>query len=94
MLDLSSNYEFQTYGVGIIIKPSIVDRDDFIRSKYKLKGIDSIKTDIAKELIKLFTKKTQKTLDSFDPEITFTVNLKDESCQLHSKSITIFWKIC
>ena len=44
MLDLSSNYEFQTYGVGIIIKPSIVDRDDFIRSKYKLKGIDSIKT--------------------------------------------------
>ena len=37
MLDLSSNYEFQTYGVGIIIKPSIVDRDDFIRSKYKLK---------------------------------------------------------
>ena len=92
MLDLSSNYEFQRYGVGIIIKPSIVDRDDFIRSKYKLKGIDSIKTDIAKELIKLFTKKTQKTLDSFDPEITFTVNLKDESCQLHSKSITIFGK--
>ena len=92
MLDLSSNYEFQTYGVGIIIKPSIVDRDDFIRSKYKLKGIDSIKTDIAKELIKFFTKKTQKTLDSFDPEITFTVNLKDESCQLHSKSITIFGK--
>ena len=92
MLDLSSNYEFQTYGVGIIIKPSIVDRDDFIRSKYKLKGIDSIKTDIAKELIKLFTKKTQKTLDSFVPEITFTVNLKDESCQLHSKSITIFGK--
>ena len=92
MLDLSSNYEFQTYGVGIIIKPSIVDRDDFIRSKYKLKGIDSIKTDIAKELIKLFTKKTQKSLASFDPEITFTVNLKDESCQLHSKSITIFGK--
>ena len=92
MLDLSSNYEFQTYGVGIIIKPSIVDRDDFIRSKYKLKGIDSIKTDIAKELIKLFTKKTQKNLDSFDPEITFTINLKDESCQLHSKSIIIFGK--
>ena len=28
----------------------------------------------------------------FDPEITFTVNLKDESCQLHSKSITLFGK--
>jgi tRNA pseudouridine synthase 10 len=89
MLDSSSNYTFKTYGVGLLIKPSIVDRDDFIRSKYKLKGIDSIKTDIAKELIKLFTKKTQKIMDPFDPEITFTINLKDESCQLRSKSIVI-----
>jgi tRNA pseudouridine synthase 10 len=75
-----------------MIKPSIVDRDDFIRSKYHLKGIDSVKTDVAKELIKLFTKKTQKLLDSFDPEITFTINLKDELCQLHSKSIILFGK--
>ena len=89
MLDSSSNYTFKTYGVGLLIKPSIVDRDDFIRSKYKLKGIDSIKTDIAKELIKLFTKKTQKIMDPFDPEITFTINLKDESCQLRSKSIVV-----
>ena len=89
MLDSSSNYAFKTYGVGTIIKPSIVDRDDFLRSKYNLKGIDSVKTDITKELIKFFTKKTKKIMDSFDPEITFTLNLKDESCQLRSKSITI-----
>ena len=90
MLDSSSNYTFKTYGIGIMIKPSIVDRDDFLRSQYQLKGIDSVKSDITKELIKLFTKKTHKIMDPFDPEITFTVNLKDESCQLRSKSITIF----
>ena len=90
MLDSSSNYTFKTYGIGIMIKPSIVDRDDFLRSQYRLKGIDSVKSDITKELIKLFTKKTHKIMDPFDPEITFTVNLKDESCQLRSKSITIF----
>jgi tRNA pseudouridine synthase 10 len=90
MLDSSSNYTFKTYGIGIMIKPSIVDRDDYLRSQYQLKGIDSVKSDITKELIKLFTKKTHKIMDPFDPEITFTVNLKDESCQLRSKSITIF----
>ncbi len=89
MLDSSSNYVFNTYGVGVMIKPSIVDRDDFLRSKYKLKGIDSVKADITKELIKLFSKKTNKMIDPLDPEITFTLNLKDESCQLRSKSITI-----
>lgn len=88
MLDTSSNYAFTTFGVGTMIKPSIIDRDDFIRSQYKLKGIDSIKTDITKELGRLYSKKTKTTIDHQDPEITFTMNLKDESCQLRSKSIT------
>jgi len=48
MLDTSSDYFFTSFSVGAIIKPSIVDRDDFIRSQFKLKGIDSVKTDITK----------------------------------------------
>ena len=89
MLNTSSNYTFNTFSVGAMIKPSIVDRDDFIRSLYKLKGIDSVKTDITKELGRLYSRKTKKRIDYLDPEITFTMNLKDEMCQLRSKSITI-----
>ena len=88
MLDASSNYFFTSFSVGAIIKPSIIDRDDYIRSQYKLKGIDSIKTDITKELSKSFSRKTKKFIDHLDPEITFTLNLKDESCRLRSKSVT------
>lgn len=89
MLDVSSNYSYSTFSVGAIIKPSIVDRDDSIRSKYKLKGIDGIKTDITRELGRLFSKKTKKTTDFLDPDLTFTVNLKDATCTLRSKSITL-----
>ena len=89
MLDASADYSFKTFSVGSMIKPSIVDRDDFIRSLYKLKGIDSIKADITKELGKLYSKKTKKIIDHLDPDITFTINLKDESCELYSKSITL-----
>ena len=89
MYEVSSNYSYDSFSVGTMIKPSIVDRDDFIRSKYKLKGIDGIKTDITKELGKSFSKKTKKIVDNLNPEVTFTVNLKDESCQLRSKSITL-----
>jgi len=87
MLDVSSNYSFLSFSVGAMIKPSVIDRDDYIRSKYKLKGIDSVKTDISKELRKLFSRKTKKIIDFLDPDVTFTVNLKDESCQMRSKSI-------
>ncbi len=88
MIDVSSNYSFSSFSVGAILKPSIVDRDDYIRSKYKLKGIDSIKTDVSRELRKSFSKKIKKIVDLLDPEVTFTINLKDESCLLRSKSIS------
>ncbi|MBT8173276.1 MAG: pseudouridine synthase, partial [Nitrosopumilus sp.] len=88
MLDTSSNYSFDTFSVGVMIKPSIVDRDDLIRSQYKLKGIDSIKTDVTRELAKSFSRQTKKNIDTQNPDVTFTVNLKDDSINLHSKSIT------
>ncbi len=88
MIGISSNYSFSSFSVGAILKPSIIDRDDYIRSKYKLKGIDSIKTDVSRELRKSFSKKIKKIVDLLDPEVTFTINLKDESCQLRSKSIS------
>jgi len=87
MLDSVTNYSYDTFSIGTTVKPSIVDRDDYIRSHYQLMGIDSVKTDIVKELSKSFSKKTKKLIDIVDPEITFTINLKDESCQLRSKSI-------
>ena len=87
MIDVSSNYSFSSFSVGSMIKPSVIDRDDYIRSKYKLKGIDSIKTDLSRELRKSFSRKTKKIIDLLDPDVTFTINLKDESCQLRSKSI-------
>jgi len=89
MLDYSSQYDFSSIVVGALIKPSIIDRDDYIRSKYKLRGIDSVKTDITKELGKQFIKKTKKTIDFLNPDLTFTINFKDESCQLRSKPVLI-----
>jgi len=89
MIDVSSNYSFSSFSVGAMIKPSIVDRDDYIRSKYKLKGIDGIKSDVSRELRKSFSRKTKKNIDFLDSDVTFTINLKDESCQLRSKSISL-----
>ena len=87
MLESSSQFEFHTMLVGAMIKPSIIDRDDFIRSKYKLRGIDGIKTDITKELSKQFIRKAKKKINFLDPELTFTINFKDDICNVRSKSI-------
>ena len=89
MQESSSKYGFSSFVVGAIIKPSVIDRDDFIRSKFRLRGIDSVKTDITRELSKQFTRKTKKHLEFLDPEVTFTVNFKEKTCQLRSKQISL-----
>jgi len=89
MIDTSSNYSFKSFSIGTTLKPSIIDRDDNLRSNFKLKGIDGIKTDITKELGKLFSKKTKHFVTNRDPEVSFTVNLKDESCIIRSRPIVL-----
>jgi len=89
MLESTSKYGFSSFVVGTIIKPSIIDRDDYIRSKFRLRGIDSVKTDITHELSKQFARKTKKNLEFLDPDVTFTINLKEKTCQLRSKQILI-----
>jgi tRNA pseudouridine synthase 10 len=89
MITASHKYEFDSIVVGAMIKPSIMDRDDYIRSKYKLRGIDSVKTDITKELGKQFIKKTKKTIDFLNPDLTFTIDFKNDTCDLRSKPIIL-----
>lgn len=90
MLEISSNFQFSTFVTGAILKPSFVDRDDSIRSKFKLRGIDSLKTELTREISKEFQKKTKKKIDFQNPDITFTINFKNDSCELRSKSIYLF----
>jgi tRNA pseudouridine synthase 10 len=89
MLDSSSNYGFSSFVVGAMIQPSVIDRDDYLRSKYRLRGIDGVKTDVTRELSKQFARKTKKILDFLNPDVTFTVNFKDRTCQLRSKQISL-----
>ena len=87
MSDVSSEYQYRSFLIGTKIKPSFLDRDDQIRSQFKLKGIDGIKTNITKELTKLFSRKTKRAPSIREPDITLTIDFKSESCEINSKSV-------
>lgn len=90
ILEISSNFQFSTFVTGAILKPSFIDRDDSIRSKFQLKGIDSLKTEFTREISKKFHKVTKKKIDYQNPDVTFTINLKNDSYDLQSKPIYLF----
>jgi len=87
MLEISSGYEFSSFVVGTKIKPSIVDRDDCIRSEFQIRGVDSIKTGISHEISKKFSFKSKKNIDFLDPDVTFTIDFKEQTCQIRSKQL-------
>jgi len=90
MTDTSSQYTFSTFLVGAVLKPSSVDKDDSVRSRFKLQGIDSLKTSITRELGKKFARKTKTTVDFLKPDVTLTINFKDNSCSIRSKPLFLF----
>lgn len=90
MTVISEGYDFKTFNVGAKIKPSILDRDDHIRSKFQLKGAEAVKTSVTREIARQFAKKTKKKSSSLEPDVVFTVDFKTESCDIRSKSLFLF----
>lgn len=90
MHDASAKYEFASFAVGAIIKLSIMDRDDHIRSAYKLQGADSVKTGLTRELGRQFAKSTNSKHNTQEPEITLTVQPAENYCEVLSKPVVMF----
>ena len=90
LLHKSSNHQFNTFVLGTIIKPSFSERDDLIKSKFKIRAVDSLKTSITKELSRRFSRKTKSDIVNLDPDLTVTVNFKTQDCELRTKPIYVY----
>jgi tRNA pseudouridine synthase 10 len=86
MADVSSGYEFETFLVGAKLRPSVLDRDDHIRSKFQIR-VDAVKTNMTREIAKRFARRSKKRAEFADPDVVFTIDFKDESCTIQSKPI-------
>ncbi len=94
MLDLMettvAEYEFDTFAVGATIKPSILDRDDHVRSVYRLQGSDCIKTGLVRELGGRFARMTRRRQDRHEPEVLIKVQPADRYCEVSPKPVAVF----
>mgnify|MGYP001216373263 CR=1 FL=1 len=85
-----SSYEFSNFETGVIIKPSIIDRDDHIKSQFEIRGISSVKSNINHELSKRLAQRTNRSINYLDPDISIKVNFKDNSYEIKPKSIYLY----
>ena len=79
-----SEYEFKTFLLGVTMRPSVVDGDDFIRSKFHLIGAESVKSAFAHDLSKALSHTTKTKSQILSPDISLTVNLRKDSVYARS----------
>lgn len=87
--DATRGVEFSTFVIGAILRPSLLDRDDAVRSAHHLKGSGSIKSEITQYLTRRFRRVTDAAIDYDHPDLTVTVNFRDDSVHIHTRPITI-----
>ena len=62
ILESMSLYEFSNFETGIILKPSVIDRDDHIKSEFQIKGVNSIKASVNHEISKKLARKIKSEI--------------------------------
>ena len=85
-----NTFDFKTFNLGVTLKNSYSERDDYIKSKFKIKGVENIKFSISNELAKKISKKTKSRKNIEGPEFFLEVNFKDNSCVVRSKPLFVY----
>ena len=88
--DKLCNLDFKTFNLGLILKNSFLERDDLIKSKFKIKGIENIKFGISTEMAKKISRTTKSKRIMNDPDLFIQVNFKDESSTIRTKPIFVY----
>ena len=90
IFEKSHNFNFKTFNLGLILKNSFLERDDLIKSKFKIRGIENIKFGISTEMAKRISRRTKSKRIVNDPDLFIQANFKTESSTIRTKPIFVY----
>jgi tRNA pseudouridine synthase 10 len=85
----TEKFEYSSFMIGTTLDSEIIEREDVIRSEYKIKGGEPIKSEITKELSKLIKRKNGKIISLNKPELNILVNTLFDEIEIKSRSIFV-----
>ncbi len=80
-------FDFGTFLIGASIPQHILDREDELRSRLKLRGKEGIKSQITKFLNSQVAKSTKRKIDHTRPDLTILVSLPEAHVVITPRSI-------
>jgi tRNA pseudouridine synthase 10 len=83
-------YEFDTFLVGASIPQEVLDKEDEIRARLKIRGREGIKTEITRTIARQVSKSTNRIVNYSRPDITVLVSLPDQNISVTPRPIWLF----
>lgn len=84
-----SEFEFDTFLVGASIPQVILDREDEIRARFKIRGREGIKTQTTRAIARKIRLGLSKQIDYSMPDLTLVASLVDGSVSMTPRAIWI-----
>ena len=84
------DYEFDDFLVGAKLSKDVIEREDDLRAKFKMRGGEAIKSEIKREIGKMVSSKIDKRVNFRNPDMTVLVNLVSGEIDLNPKPLFVY----
>ncbi len=83
-------YRYKTFLIGAVLPSDMLEHEDEIRAKFKIKGTESVKSYLTKELGKRLARTTGKKVDYGRPDVTINIDIVKNDITVRSRAIFLF----
>ena len=73
---LNNDYQFDTFLIGATLPANIIEREDQIRARFKIRGRENVKSHLMRDLRKKFSEVTKKQIDILHPDLTISLQFQ------------------
>ena len=87
IVDKLKEFEYNTFLIGATVAPTLLDHEDELRSRFKIRGKESLKSEITRLLTERISKSTGKRPDYAKPDVTVLIITSDQSISIVPRSI-------
>lgn len=82
-------YEFESFLIGATVPASVIENEDHIRARFKLRGGESLKTALTSQLGKTLQQTLGKRVNYRDPDLVIIISPYTQDVELNPKSIYV-----
>jgi tRNA pseudouridine synthase 10 len=93
ILSRMKRFEFRTFSIGLMLPRGVQEHEDTLRSELKIRGGETIKSELAGRIGQTVVKGTRggkKKVDRLHPDATVLVDMGKESVEVTSKPLFLY----